>query len=295
MRASSRPSSPHSRSRSRAAAGWGRRLPTAPRSSGSRAIAGAEVLVDTGVPSQGRRLLPGPWVSGGESVRPATAAASCSRSTASREAQRHPRGLVLVRERACRRPVGNLVWPAHGETSPGGTTATGRVTLTRSSRPGAFPEPFVHGYDGKVRPAAVRYAPGLGAGGERIARAIGTNDIARWGRRQRVPRILRALSAALPVSSAGMRKPGSGPSGAVVFLFAGPIDALLEGRTHGSSRAVSARPRNGAARRCRYGSVPDRPHRGARRDDARAPRDLPAGAVQRRWLYIGGSLSAPSR
>ena len=26
--------------------------------------------------------------------------------------------------------------------------------------PGAFPEPFLHGYDGAVRPAAVRYAPG---------------------------------------------------------------------------------------------------------------------------------------
>ena len=29
---------------------------------------------------------------------------------------------------------------------------------------GAFPEPFLHGYDGEVRPAAVRYAPGLRAG-----------------------------------------------------------------------------------------------------------------------------------
>ena len=29
---------------------------------------------------------------------------------------------------------------------------------------GAFPEPFLHGYDGKSRPAAVRYGPGLRAG-----------------------------------------------------------------------------------------------------------------------------------
>ncbi len=33
---------------------------------------------------------------------------------------------------------------------------------------GAFPEPFLHGYDGKTRPVAVRYAPGR----ERPARAI---------------------------------------------------------------------------------------------------------------------------
>jgi hypothetical protein len=34
---------------------------------------------------------------------------------------------------------------------------------------GAFPEPFLHGYDGKTRPAAVRYAPGL----EERARELG--------------------------------------------------------------------------------------------------------------------------
>jgi hypothetical protein len=34
---------------------------------------------------------------------------------------------------------------------------------------GAFPEPFLHGYEGSTRPTAVRYAPGL----ERGARAIG--------------------------------------------------------------------------------------------------------------------------
>jgi hypothetical protein len=95
--------------------------------------------------------------------------------------------------------------------------------------PGAFPEPFVHGYDGKVRPAAVRYAPGLRAGAERVAKAIGTDDVAALGTSaQSAANVFELLDGA-PRLSAGMRKPGSGPSGAVVFSFAGPIDALLAG------------------------------------------------------------------
>ena len=95
--------------------------------------------------------------------------------------------------------------------------------------PGAFPEPFVHGYDGKVRPAAVRYAPGLSVGGERIAKAIGTNDIAPLGTSAASAANVFELLNGAPRLSAGMRKPGSGPSGAVMFSYAGPIDALLEG------------------------------------------------------------------
>ena len=69
---------------------------------------------------------------------------------------------------------------------------------------GAFPEPFVHGYDGKVRPAAVRYAPGLREGGERIAKAIGANDVAPLGTLgSRVPRMSSSSSAALPASAPG--------------------------------------------------------------------------------------------
>src|ERR687891_2136554 len=33
---------------------------------------------------------------------------------------------------------------------------------------GAFPEPFVHGWEGRARPVAVRYAPGLAAGARRV-------------------------------------------------------------------------------------------------------------------------------
>ena len=40
-------------------------------------------------------------------------------------------------------------------TSPGGTTAPGATTPRRRSSLGAFPEPFLHGYDGRRRPAVV--------------------------------------------------------------------------------------------------------------------------------------------
>ena len=94
---------------------------------------------------------------------------------------------------------------------------------------GAFPEPFLHGYDGEVRPVAVRYDPGLRPGAERIARRPP-------GRRRRPgghsnPRDANVfeLAAGKPSLTAALRSPGSGPSGAVRFSFAGSVDALLAG------------------------------------------------------------------
>ena len=44
---------------------------------------------------------------------------------------------------------------------------------------GAFPEPFVHGYDGRTRPAAVRYADdSLAAAARRIGELIGADSVA---------------------------------------------------------------------------------------------------------------------
>ena len=91
---------------------------------------------------------------------------------------------------------------------------------------GAFPEPFVHGYDGKRRPVAVRYAAGL----ERGARALG--------------RLLRAgsvepLAAAAPpdanvfltvrgtVRFTASLRDASDPAGSPVrFVFAGDAQTL---------------------------------------------------------------------
>ena len=54
---------------------------------------------------------------------------------------------------------------------------------------GAFPEPFLHGYDGETRPAAVRYAPGLRAGARarRAARSRPTTSLPSARRSPRTP------------------------------------------------------------------------------------------------------------
>jgi len=94
---------------------------------------------------------------------------------------------------------------------------------------GAFPEPFVHGYDGRTRRTAVRYAPGLRAGAERVARALRAADVAPAGTAIPAGDNLFRLTAGAPHLEAAMRSPGSGPSGAVDFSFAGSVDALLAG------------------------------------------------------------------
>jgi Domain of unknown function (DUF4430) len=91
---------------------------------------------------------------------------------------------------------------------------------------GAFPEPFLHGYDGKRRPVAVRYAPGL----ERGARSVG--------------RLLRAgsvkpLAAGVPADAhvfltvkgperftASLRDASDSAGSPVRFVFAGDAQAL---------------------------------------------------------------------
>lgn len=94
---------------------------------------------------------------------------------------------------------------------------------------GAFPEPFLHGYDGKTRPAAVRFAPGLQAEAERIAQAIHATDVAPLGSAAPSEANVLELVGGRPHLTATMRSPGSGPSGAVRFSFAGSVDELVAG------------------------------------------------------------------
>ena len=42
---------------------------------------------------------------------------------------------------------------------------------------GAFPEPFVHGYAGRTRPAAVRYAPGLAGRARELGQQLGAASV----------------------------------------------------------------------------------------------------------------------
>jgi len=94
---------------------------------------------------------------------------------------------------------------------------------------GAFPEPFIHGYDGKVRPAAVRFAPDVEAPAAQLAHALSTDDLAAIGTPVSSNANIIELVHGKPHLTARLRKPGSGPTGAVLFSFAGSVDALLAG------------------------------------------------------------------
>jgi len=87
---------------------------------------------------------------------------------------------------------------------------------------GAFPEPFLHGWDGRVRPVAVRYAPGLRRGARSIGRLLRASSV-------------QPLAVAAPPDAnvfftvsgrerftASLRNDSSGNAGSPVqFVFAG--------------------------------------------------------------------------
>lgn len=92
---------------------------------------------------------------------------------------------------------------------------------------GAFPEPFAHGFGGRRRPAAVRYATSSRpAGAEALARAIGARSIAPAA--TPAPRDANLLLI-VPGKSrlvAGPRFPGFEAGDPVRFVFAGDAARL---------------------------------------------------------------------
>ncbi|MEO5634437.1 DUF4430 domain-containing protein [Gaiella sp.] len=94
---------------------------------------------------------------------------------------------------------------------------------------GAFPEPFLHGYAGRTRPAAVRYAPGLAVEASRVARVLGSDDVAARGSPVDADANVFEFVDEAPHLTAVLRQPGSGPSGAVRFSFSGSVVRLLDG------------------------------------------------------------------
>ncbi len=91
---------------------------------------------------------------------------------------------------------------------------------------GAFPEPFLHGYDGKTRAVAVRYEPGLAGGAQAIGRLLRASSVG--------PLSDPAPSDAnvfLTVSGkqrfvASLRDPDGAAGSPVQFVFAGDAVAL---------------------------------------------------------------------
>jgi uncharacterized protein DUF4430 len=97
---------------------------------------------------------------------------------------------------------------------------------------GAFPEPFLHGYDGERRPAAVRYTPALERGARGIARLIRAESVAAWG--TPVPRGSNAFFVTEGLRSglhAAFCDQGSSPGDPVCFtLIADPADLVRNPR-----------------------------------------------------------------
>ncbi len=96
---------------------------------------------------------------------------------------------------------------------------------------GAFPEPFLHGFDGKTRPAAVRYAPGREADARRVALTLGATDVAAAGTPVQPAAHLFELLPRRPAPAlvARLRTPGSGPGTPVRFTYDGAVGRLLDG------------------------------------------------------------------
>lgn len=95
---------------------------------------------------------------------------------------------------------------------------------------GAFPEPFLHGWNGTVRPAAVRYAPGLAAGARRIGARLHAASVEPAGAPVAADANLFRLVAGASRFTGAERTPGGEAGSPVVFTFAGDVDALLAGR-----------------------------------------------------------------
>jgi len=85
---------------------------------------------------------------------------------------------------------------------------------------GAFPEPFLHGYDGKRRLVAVRYQPGLRTEALALARVVRAGSVAPLGAPVAVAANLLVVSAGRPGIVAGLRS-GERAGDPVRFVVSG--------------------------------------------------------------------------
>jgi hypothetical protein len=94
---------------------------------------------------------------------------------------------------------------------------------------GAFPEPFLHGYDGKRRAAAVRFGPGLRAEAKALARVVRARSLAPIGRRVAPAANLLIVSDGRPGIVARLRS-GERAGDPVHFVISGRAFACLLAR-----------------------------------------------------------------
>ena len=92
---------------------------------------------------------------------------------------------------------------------------------------GAFPEPLIHGFDGRPRPTAVRYAAGQLRGARAIARVVEADSVAPLGTEVRPGSHTLAVAAGARLSLT-WRRPQivSGPGDPVVLVLTGDAEKL---------------------------------------------------------------------
>ncbi|HEY7147857.1 MAG TPA: DUF4430 domain-containing protein [Gaiellaceae bacterium] len=91
---------------------------------------------------------------------------------------------------------------------------------------GAFPEPFLHGYAGKVRPAAIRFAPGRKAGAEALARLLHADSVAPLSDKAPQDANVFYTVSGSERFTASLRDSGADAGSPVEFRFAGDAAAL---------------------------------------------------------------------
>jgi hypothetical protein len=94
---------------------------------------------------------------------------------------------------------------------------------------GAFPEPFLHGYDGKVLPTVVRYPVGMEKGARAIGRLLGATSVDELKQFAAPPpenANIFSLANGPEIFIASLRNSEDGAGSAVQFTFAGDAEAL---------------------------------------------------------------------
>jgi Domain of unknown function (DUF4430) len=91
---------------------------------------------------------------------------------------------------------------------------------------GAFPEPFLHGFEGKRRPVAVRYAPGLARGAQAVGRLLEADSVEPLPARAPADANVFLMVEGRGRFTAALRNDSSGAGSPVQFTFAGDALAL---------------------------------------------------------------------
>jgi len=91
---------------------------------------------------------------------------------------------------------------------------------------GAFPEPFLHGYAGKVRPVAIRYAPGQKTGARALARLLHADSVAPVSDKAPSDANVFYTVSGTARFTASQRDSGADAGSPVAFTFAGDATAL---------------------------------------------------------------------